>query len=317
MNYQKNQKGEILDISAVIIPVNSLKPFLKASSKAKIIFSNVFPSILYWARIKGDGTYISQGPGYGEAIIYQQGRITLQNWAVNTGSEDYFLEETSKLMANTSECPENLYIWETNQGLESIAEKLRLNPRQAYVLNFNKVDQARARANTKDGYELNLLPRSVLRQRAIASYMIYGGIAFFILSLLVLPVSKLAGQKRYLTKVEKRVEQISGSAEELTSIREESREILESIESMAEMKKSYPSTINILRELTESIPESAWVNSMSYSNMKVNIQGEADSATSVIEAVENSHMFSGVQFTSPVTKSGSRDRFSLEAEVVL
>lgn len=317
MNYQKSQNGEILDISSVIIPINSLKPFLKAASQANIVFCNVFPSILYWARIKGDGIYISQGPGYSEAIIYQKGRITLQNWAVSSGAEAHFLEETSRLLANIAEIPENLFLWETIQSSQSIAEKLRIKPGEVCALDFNKVDQTRARVNNWDGYEITLLPRSVLRQRAMVSYMVYGGIAFFILSLLVLPVSKLAGQKRYLTKVENRVEKISSSAEEITSLRKESMEIMESIETMAEMKKSYPSTINILRELTDSIPESAWVSSLTYSDMKVTLQGEADSATSVIEAVENSPMFREVGFTSPVTKSGARDRFSLEAEVVL
>jgi general secretion pathway protein L len=85
---------------------------------------------------------------------------------------------------------------------------------------------------------------------------------------------------------------------------------------MAEMKKNYPSTINILRELTQVIPETAWVVSLNYSNKKITIQGEAESATSVIEAIENSPMFREVRFSSPVTRSGPVDRFTLEAEVV-
>ncbi len=316
VNFQANEKGDFLDISAVIIPRETLKPFLKAAGTGDITFYNVFPSLVYWSRIRGDGIYVSQRPGYGEALVYQNNKIVLQTWAVGKEEDAYFLEETSRLLANISELPATLYLWESIGKQETIVEKLKINPREIKSIDFDS-DAGRSQGvKTFGEYEINLLPRSVLRQKAFAAYMVYGGIIFFVLSLFVFPISKLAGQKRHLTKVENRVESISARADELNRIREESRQIMDSIETMAEMKNSYPSTINILSELTEVIPETAWVISLNYSSKKVTIQGEAESATSVIEAIENSPLFREVRFSSPVTKSGPRDRFTLEAEVV-
>jgi len=317
VNYQLNEKGDFLGISAVIIPKETLKPFLKAAGSKNITFYNVFPSIIYWSRIMGDGIYVSHGPGYGEALVYQDSKILLQTWAAGKEDDQYFLEETSRLLANISDLPSTLYLWESIGSQDDIAEKLKIKPAEVKTIGSGSGAGHAPDPKSAGGYEINLLPRSVLRQRMFSTYMVYGGIIFFILSLFAFPVSKLAGQKRHLTKIENRLESISMSADELNHIREESRQIMDSIEAMAQMEKSYPSTINILRELTEVIPETAWAVSLNYSNRKITLQGEADSATSVIEAIENSPMFREVRFSSPVTKSGPRDRFTLEAEVVL
>jgi Tfp pilus assembly protein PilN len=316
VNYQLNEKGDFLGISAVIIPKASLKPFLKAAGSGNITFYNVFPSIVYWARIMGDGIYVSYGPGYGEALVYQNNKIMLQTWAASREEDAHFLEETSRLLANIPDLPPTLYLWESRGKQERIIEKLKIKPAEVKTIGFGSRTGHLQEFKSARGYEINLLPRAVLRRKMFSTYMVYAGIIFFVLSLFVLPVSKLAGQKRHLTRIENRLESISARADELNRIREESRQIMDSIEAMAELKKSYPSTINILRELTEVIPETAWVISLNYANKKVTIQGEADSATAVVEAIENSPMFREVRFSSPVTKSGARDRFTLEAQVV-
>lgn len=316
VNYQINEKNDLLEISAVIIPKESLKPFLRAAGSNNITFYSVFPSLVYWSKLMGNGIYISQGPGYGEALVYQNNKISLQTWAATSIKDPYFLEETSRLLANISELPSTVYLWESTGRQEDIVEKLKIKPDEIKSIGFNSGAEYFHDSKSAAGYEINLLPRSVLKQKMFATYMLYGGIIFFILSFCVLPVSKLAGQKRHLTKIENRLESISAEADDLNRIREESRLIMDSIETMVGMKKSYPSTINILRELTEVIPENAWAISLNYANNKITIQGEADSATSVIEAIENSPMFREVRFSAPVTRSGPRDRFTLEAEVV-
>ncbi len=317
ISYQLNEKGDFLGISAVIIPRETLKPFLKAAASMKITFYNVFPSLIYWSRMKGDGIYLSYGQGYGEALVYQNSRVTLQTWAAGKDDDPYFFEETSRLLANISDLPSTLYLWETPLSQGDIAEKLKIKPAEVKTIGFKTSSGHSPDSKKTDGYEINLLPRSVLRQRMFSTYMVYVGVIFFVLSLLAFPASKLAGQKRHLTKIENRLESISLRAEELNRIREESRQIMDSIETMGQMKQSYPSTIHILRELTEVIPETAWATSLNFSGNKITLQGEADSATSVIEAIENSAMFRDVRFSSPVTRSGPRDRFTLEAEVVL
>lgn len=316
VNFQMNENGDYLDISAVIIPKQTLKPFLKSARSADITFYNVFPSMTYWSRVMGDGIYVSHGPGYGEALIYQNGKITFQTWAASREEDTYFLEETRRLLANISDQPSTLYLWEYVGKQEHIIEKLEINPKEIKILDLASSASHFHDSKPSGEYEINLLPKAVLKQKKMATYLVYAGVIFFILSLFVLPLSKLAGQKRHLAKIEKRLESVSAKADELNKIREENRQIMDRIEFMADMKKAYPSTINILAELTEVIPETAWVSSLKYSQTTVTIQGDAESATAVIEAIENSPRFEEVRFSSPVTKSGPRERFTLEAEVV-
>jgi Tfp pilus assembly protein PilN len=316
VNYQVKETGGNLDVSAAIIPSQSLKPFLKPAGSGNITFYSVFPSIVYWARIMGDGVYVSFNQGYGEALVYQNNKISLNTWTESRENDTYFLEESSRLLANIPDLPSTLYLWESIGQTERIAEKLQIKPGEIKTIGSDFKAVRAQSPESSPAYEINLLSPAALRQKKLAAYMIYGGILFFILSLFVFPVSKLAGQKRHLTRIENRLQEISAAADDLNRVREESRLILDRAETMAEMKKNYPSTIIILRELTQVIPETAWVVSLNYANKKITIQGEAESATSVIEAIENSPMFREVRFSSPVTRSGPVDRFTLEAEVV-
>ncbi len=315
--YNRSERGGSLDICAMIIPKNILKPFLKATSASGISLFSVFPSIVYWAKLKGDGVFISMGNGYGEILVHFEGRILLQNWGQQTDNQDdSFLNESERLISSTSNVPSTIYILGDSVLLKNVGQRLGIKTERVEHLSFEAVT-APAPGHVLKGYEINLLPRSIRRRQMLNSYLMYGGIVFFILSLLVVPVSKLAGQKRHLSKIESRIEGISHQADDLIRLREESRQILDRMEAMAEMKKAQHPALNILSELTESIPESAWLMSLVLSNKEVTIQGDAESATSVMEAVENSPMFNGVRFTSPVTRSGNRENFTLKAEVQL
>lgn len=319
VSYQVVESQGTLEISAVIIGKDTLRPFIESASNNDLTLYSVFPSVLYWTSIYGDGTYVSQAHGYGECLVYQNGRIVMQTWAASIEDDSYFPEETSRLLANISELPDKLLLWEHVMSPDDLAERLGVGDADTdtTVLSLDQPHGSKSGSKSMTGYEISLLPDYLRRRKALNTYMVYGSILFFIVTLFVMPVSKLAGQKRHLTKIENRIERISDSAEEINRLRHESSAIMDSIEAMAEMKRGYPSVINILSELTEAVPESAWLYRLDYSNKSVTIQGEADSATAVIEAIENSPGFKEVRFSSPVTKSGARDRFTVVAEVVI
>ena len=192
---------------------------------------------------------------------------------------------------------------------------LEVNTEKFELLDFQARDVQNRSADLSRGFQVNLLPPSFIKQQKLKRYFIFGGALFLAVCIMVLPFSKLAGQKRHLTKIERKIEGMQTQAEELHRFREESQRTLDKLESMAEMKRSHPSVIAVLSELTQSVPETAWVHSLTYSDNSVTIQGEAESATSVIEAVENSAMFREVRFSSPVTRSGGNERFTMVAKV--
>ncbi len=71
----------------------------------------------------------------------------------------------------------------------------------------------------------------------------------------------------------------------------------------------------LLKELTDVIPADAYLTTFNLRNDRVTLDGFARSASDLIAAVEKSKHFKNVSFTSPTTRTGDKERFSLVAEV--
>lgn len=72
----------------------------------------------------------------------------------------------------------------------------------------------------------------------------------------------------------------------------------------------------LLRELTEVIPDSAYISTFRVRNDRVELEGFAKSASDLVPLLEKSKHFKNAQFTSPVTKvQNNQERFSLTTEI--
>jgi general secretion pathway protein L len=61
--------------------------------------------------------------------------------------------------------------------------------------------------------------------------------------------------------------------------------------------------LDILRDLSDIIPESAWLSSITVSDADVRIEGYADSASELITLLEGSPLFKEAAFLSTITKT--------------
>lgn len=70
---------------------------------------------------------------------------------------------------------------------------------------------------------------------------------------------------------------------------------------------------DLLRELTERLPDDTWVRILNMREGEVDISGESERATALIELLEASQGFNGVSFRSPVTQDAQtgNERFHL------
>ncbi len=317
ISYQMSRRDNSLDISSIIILKQSIPPLLQAASEAGINFCSIFPSMIYWARQKGNGVYVSLGQGYGEVLVHAQGRIVMHNWGqYRSENASDFLKESSRLLANVAGLPEKMFLLDCSLSGDQISKELGINLDEVETLSF-EVDTIKKTSSFYQGYEIELLPGSVTKQQRFTSYLAYASVIFFLLGLFALPASNLAGQKKYLAGIESLIEAENDHVRELARLREESRQLFDKLEKMSEMKNAYPSVIDILKVLTEVIPDTAWLDSLELSSQKITLRGEADSAASVVEAIEKSNMFQNVRFSAPVVRSGNNQRFSMVAEVVL
>jgi len=76
-----------------------------------------------------------------------------------------------------------------------------------------------------------------------------------------------------------------------------------------------PVVTPLLQRLTELVPADAYLTTLTLRSGKLTLDGQARSASDVLTALERSKRFRNVTFSSPTTKSGDKERFSLIAEL--
>jgi general secretion pathway protein L len=107
---------------------------------------------------------------------------------------------------------------------------------------------------------------------------------------------KQAQQKmldRELAAVRVRAEEVARVREDLERARLGSVEVLN-------RKRAQPRMTDMLRELTDLLPDNTWVQTMNYRDGEVDIRGESDQATALIGLLEQGPGIDNVSFRSPV-----------------
>jgi general secretion pathway protein L len=77
-----------------------------------------------------------------------------------------------------------------------------------------------------------------------------------------------------------------------------------------------PQVTPLVKELTELIPADAYLTGFNLRGERLTLDGMARSASDLITALGKSKRFKNVNFASPTTKQGDKERFSIVAEVV-
>jgi general secretion pathway protein L len=69
----------------------------------------------------------------------------------------------------------------------------------------------------------------------------------------------------------------------------------------------------VMRELTDLLPNDAWLTLLSLDAKGVELTGQANTASALIPLLENSPRFERVEFASPVTRGREREQFRIQA----
>jgi Tfp pilus assembly protein PilN len=110
------------------------------------------------------------------------------------------------------------------------------------------------------------------------------------------------------------------AVEKLQKQREElGKEIFE----LQKIRSDETSKIEILKELTQILPDTVWIWSFRYNGKEVEINGFADSASDLIPLLDKSPLFEKVEFLAPVTKERhmrlggdkEKERFRIKAKL--
>lgn len=169
------------------------------------------------------------------------------------------------------------------------------------------------------GVEYPLLPRrahlrpTLFRQKRTGVLAALAGC--LLIAVLYLPVIL---QGITIARSEDRLAKLKSQAEQVVKLRGELRLLQERQQALDTSGIGEVTAIGVLAELSNRMPDNAWVNRLVYQDGEVNLQGQSDAAADIIPILEQSPLFEAVQLRSPITRSDAtrRDVFQITAKVV-
>lgn len=169
----------------------------------------------------------------------------------------------------------------------------------------------------KTATDINLLPRKARKKASRAGYyaMVFLA-AIVVLSGLTWGGSVFLRERLYMKQLDGEIHLLESKVKEIDRIKSERNRLEERMGHLDSLFGRGVSVLLVLKELSERVPESAWVSGFTFSEKGVEIEGEAGSASELIPLLEDSALFYNVTFLSTITRSKEgKDRFRIGLKV--
>lgn len=158
----------------------------------------------------------------------------------------------------------------------------------------------------------NLLP-SADRPKRSAKALIASRLLFILV--LCLAAAALAGpvwqRTQILENLEQEVAELQTQAKEVYELRDAIELARQGSVAVLERKSEQPRMIELLRELTDRLPDNTWVQNLDFRDGDVQIRGESTQAAALIGLLEKAPGFADVAFRSPIVQVAAtgKERF--------
>ena len=156
---------------------------------------------------------------------------------------------------------------------------------------------------TKTRLDLNLLPFEMRRKvRQIGKPL------FIILTSLALALSLAWGMgifiryRNEIKVIKTEMKKKKPAAEAVEKLQRQKEELRKEMSEFEKIKSGEVSKIEMLRELTQLLPNTVWIWNLKYTGKEIEISGFADSASDLIPLLDKSPLFEKLEFLTPVTK---------------
>jgi general secretion pathway protein L len=138
--------------------------------------------------------------------------------------------------------------------------------------------------------------------------------AALLAAVLMLPLARM---ETHIEGLRAQVAAARERADAVAALRDEADAIALRRDTVLSLKRETVPRIEILRELTERLPDSAWLHRFEIDGDEVVVQGSAEAASLLIASVEESPLFLSPTFPSPVVRNAATgdDRFRLAFRV--
>jgi len=161
---------------------------------------------------------------------------------------------------------------------------------------------------------LNLLPLE-LRPRTFSAEQIVTAATATVTALLALGLLLGQGykQQRYANGLSDAIRQLDPEVKAVERLSAELAQRKRLLQTVQSVQKSDPRPLPIMRELTDRLPQDAWLRTLTMDKQGLEITGQAAAANQLIPLLENSPSLTRVEFTAPVTKAGDKEQFRIKA----
>jgi general secretion pathway protein L len=157
---------------------------------------------------------------------------------------------------------------------------------------------------------INLLPQEVRKKPSRKGiYTLIGLVSLLILSIATCGGGYLYHRQLQLRLMEGEAKRLSLEVMTVTEMQERIKEIEARLETIREISEGEHSAVDILRELTQVIPDNTWVTEFRLMDKGIQLTGYAESASELIPLLEESPLFEDVAFRSAITKDAKQNKY--------
>jgi len=209
------------------------------------------------------------------------------------------------------------------QLLDNLSVKINLNDAREKISYLSAAIGLALKGLKGVALDVNFIPGE-LRPKKKKNWSLICGVTVMVLFLLGISSSTISffvKERIYLTELGERVNGLKGKVREIELMQDEIAKIEGKMESLEKIKLDDISKLEILKELTQIIPEEMWSTRFSYSEKKekkeVELSGYADTASEIIPILEESKLFEDVKFKSSIVKDKrtNKEKFNVMATV--
>lgn len=168
------------------------------------------------------------------------------------------------------------------------------------------------------GEGFNLLPKSIRPPRRKKNLLVGLAISLVLMIQFLIAIMYPNWHAENKAKqLDAQIQAIEGDVQLASELRRSIDDMLVYAESMQNKTQGMPYTVELLRELTQRIPDHTWLTQLRFTGDQIEIQGFSDEAASLIQLLDQSEWFENTRFISSITSNKvSKQAFKIGMDVV-
>lgn len=155
----------------------------------------------------------------------------------------------------------------------------------------------------KTALTTNLLPLRLRKQPSrLGQFMMAALVALTLISAIAWGGSALLQKRFYHARLDQEINRLEEDVAAIEDLQAGMQETRSKLEFLHAQKRGLHSVLDILKALTEIIPDSAWVREIAIEPEGIRLDGYAEAAAELIPLIDASPLFTDVSFLSAITK---------------